>query len=452
MNPALQMSLDIAVRSSTRSQWFRDTLKAIIDQEDHERTAVGAFELIRAAKHRQAIAIAKSWQSEDYEPKLRTTRPRLRELTEMALNQYLGLPVPEADLDYNRFLKCYSDAGDYNKGWSNRREYTDFEQSGVIPQIMRTKDLENPPALWEKFFTAPEYVEPTEKSLDAEIARIESSPVSAPWLSEAMRTIPNDSRDVYQRGVLTEVKELLRWAAAIHRDTPAELGGQTMLVEEINTARGASGDPEVRNVFREIPNEKQRLPRDGYGIGVTEDAPFLAFLLARGVKEIHEAHDLRGDLYWFHDLVEAQRFVEENWLNDPVSYTRSGIYIRFRTLFWSLRRLLSLELQYPCSIKSKDLILRSADDSAPSEQLLRFAAALKHPFVPGDDPILNSPDKIRFYHWKPTEPGVTFCPIDGPVTAPLIFDHSGKPTIDEVTVCPDCLGTLYWKELCHFSY
>ena len=452
MNLILQKSLDVAIRSTSRSLWFRDTLKAIMDQEDHEKAAVGAFELIRIARHRQRIAIAKHWQSEDYEPKLRTTRPRLRELTEMALNQYLGLPVPEVNLDYNRFLKCYSDAGDYNKGWSNSRVYADFEQSGVIPQIMRTKDPENPPALWGKFFTAPEFVEPTEKSLDAEIARIESSPVAAPWLSEAMRTVPAEFGDVYQRGVLSEVKELLRWAAAIHRDTPAELGGRTMLAEEIKSARGASGDPEVRNVFREMPSENARLPRDGCGIGVTEDAPFLAFLLARGVKEIHEVHDLRGNLYWFHDLVEAQRFVEENWLDDPVSYTRSGIYIRFRTVFWRFRRLLSAEFTYPCSIKSKDLILRSPDDSAPSEQLLNFAASLKYEFVPGDDPILDKQGKLRFYHWNPTEPGVTFCPIDGPIAAPLLLHHSGRGSTDDITVCPDCLGTLYWKELCHFSY
>lgn len=452
MNPILQKSLEVAVRSSARSQWFRDTLKAIMEQEDHEKTAFGAFELIRVAKHRQAIAIAKSWQSDDFEPKLRTTRPRLRELTEMALNQYLGLPVHESDLDYNRFLQCYSDACDYLKSWRNRREHTDFEQTGVIPQIMRAKDPANPPTLWGKFFTAPEYVEPTEKSLDAEIARIESSPVSAPWLSKAMRTIPDDSQDVYQRGVLSEVKALLRWAAAIHRDTPAELGGRAMMDGEASIARGVSGDPEVRNVFREVPSEKQRLPRDGYGIGVTQDAPFLAFLLARGVKEIHEVMDLRGDLYWFHDLVVAQRFAEENWLNDPESYSRSAIYKRFGTLFWSLRRLLSVELKYRCSIRSKDLTLRHPDDSTPFEQLLKFAAALKHPFVPGNDPILNSPEKIRFYQWKPTEPGVTFCPIDGPIETPLLLHHSGKPTIDDVTVCPDCLGTLYWNEKVHFCY
>jgi hypothetical protein len=95
MNPTLQQSLDIAVKSSARSQWFRETLQAIMEQEDHEKKALGAFELIRVAQHRQAIAIAKHWQSRDDEPKLRTTRPRLRELTEQAVNQYLGLPVYE---------------------------------------------------------------------------------------------------------------------------------------------------------------------------------------------------------------------------------------------------------------------------------------------------------------------------------------------------------------------
>ena len=57
MNTILERSLHIAVEASNRSKWFRETLAEIRDQEDHEKTALGAFELLRVVKQHQREAI-----------------------------------------------------------------------------------------------------------------------------------------------------------------------------------------------------------------------------------------------------------------------------------------------------------------------------------------------------------------------------------------------------------
>ena len=265
-----------------------------------------------------------------------------------------------------------------------------------------------------------------------------------------MRTIPKDEKDVYHRHVAAEGRYLLSFAAAIHRDTPPDLGRDILPPGQQDVFRGASGDPEVLNFFKRVPDENILAPRDRYGITITKDAPFLARLLQRGVEEIHEVQDERLRTYLFYDVEEAKCFAEENWVKGPKSYSLQKIRKRFNEIFWNLRSLLSVELKYQCSITGPNLTLRNREDTAPSDELLRFAASLKHPFAPGNDPMLHDPGKIRFYQWEPTEPGVTFCPIDGPVENPLLLHHSGKPTIDDVTVCPDCLGTLYWDEKLHF--
>ena len=455
MNPILEKSLEVAVRSSTRSQWFRETLKAIMGQADHEKTAFGAFELIRVVKQHQKDAIhehnrKRNPNSVREDPVI---RPRLHELTECAMRQYLGLPVPEPDLDYNRFLIRYCESAGWLHRFDQDRDWKKFDRTGILPPILRAKDLANPPGLWGKLFEAPGYLDSKNLTKEEEIRRIEASPVSAPWLSKAMRSIPKDEEDVYHRHVTAEGRYLLCFAAAIHRDTPPDLGRDILPPGEKDVFRGASGDPEVLNFFKQVPAENALAPRDRYSIGITKDAPFLARLLERGVEEVYEVQDERLRTYWFYNGEEARHFAEDNWVKPPQSYSRQEIRKRFNEIFWDLRRLLSIHLKYSCSITGPNITLRSREDAAPSEELLKFAASLKHPFTPGDrDPMLHDPGKIRFYEWEPTEPGVTFCPIDGRVEAPLLLHHSGKPTIDDVTVCPDCLGTLYWDEKIHFCY
>ena len=202
MNPVLEKTLSIASSSNKRSEWFRHTLNSITKQEDHLKAAFGALELIRVAIHRQSISIARSWNSDDSEPKLKTDKPRLGELSELAVKQYLGLPVPEPDLDYNRFLLRYCESAGWLYQFDQDRDFSDFDHTGIFPPILRAKDPANPPALWGKQFTAPDYVQPLEKSLDAEIKRIEASHLSAPWLTQAIAGMPEDTQDVYYRGVL----------------------------------------------------------------------------------------------------------------------------------------------------------------------------------------------------------------------------------------------------------
>jgi hypothetical protein len=424
-----------------------------MDQKDHEKTALGAFELYRVVVH-QNDGIHEDYREghPDAVCEDPVIKPRLHELTECAMRQYLGLSVPEPDLDYNRFLIRYCESAGWLHRFDQDRNWNEFDRTGILPSILRAKDPSNPPGLWGKLFEAPGYLKPKNRTKEEEILRIEDSRVSSPWLSQAMRTIPKDEQDVYHRHVKAEGRYLLSFAAAIHRDTPPDLGRDILPPGQKDVFRGASGDPEVLNFFKQIPEENALAARDRYSIGITKDAPFLARLLENGVEQVYEVEDERLRTYWFYDGEEAMRFAEDNWVKAPESYSRQKIRKRFNEIFWDIRRLFSVKYKYQFSITGENLTLRSHEEVAPSEELLKFAASLKHPFAPGDDPMLHDPGKTHFFQWETTEPGVTFCPIDGPIAAPLLLHHSGRGSTDDITVCPDCMGTLYWKELCHFSY
>ena len=160
------------------SDWFSSVLLDMIEAKDQTKLPFEAVELARVAIINEQEVSEKRMEAVLGPPPFKhlvddeaTKRARLSGLVVEALRQHMGLPVSEPLMDYNRLLKYCS----------RTDRFTEYENTGKLPDCFRAKDLKNPPYWFCNYFEVHLYIKPIEKSLEDEIKRIKSIPGQQEW-------------------------------------------------------------------------------------------------------------------------------------------------------------------------------------------------------------------------------------------------------------------------------
>lgn len=200
-------------------------------------------------------------------------------------------------------------------------------------------------------------------------------------------------------------------------------------------------------LFRKLPGDDCRSPRDGLRLHKTEDILFLAALLHRAGNARYLLQLADGAIIPEPPGADGLAGSEQAQVKSRIS--RATVRRWFRDRFFVTRRLLANGKVPGHTIRFMGKELKSARRWKPN-QPWALGKSLKWPFEKGHDTLLSELHKIPLLSWQETRPlekGELYCPLDGPLTPvkselispPITWEHMvGRHW--RTLLCPNCLG------------